>query len=961
MESAHDGNSIVRHGDAKKPCRGLFKVLTVILIAAVAALAAVASPVAAGGLFRDANSSAEAGRADDADVMRTRLVVPDLDLLHQWGDGGSGARLLLNLFDDAAFWAVLDRVESNPSGSQSWIGRLDGVLYGSVILVVKDGVLMGNISSGDGLYRVSYVGEGVHAIQEMDSAAFPPELEPVTPSDLAAAVAPAPQATADDGSIIDVLVVYTDDARAVVGGTTAMEALIDVAIAETNGSYANSLINQRLNLVGTAELAYNESSFDWYTTLSRLRSDGDGYLDQVHVLRDQTCADEVVLLVRDEDYTACGMAYQMASVSSSFASYAFALVRYSCATGYYSFGHELGHNMGARHDWYVDSATSPYSYCHGFVNATDRWRTIMAYDEECTDGGFNCTRLQYWSNPYLSIAGDPMGVPGGTSTSCYAGVPEPDCDADNHRSLNNTAVTVANFRDSAACGAPATYTISGTVRDGTSEGVGGVTVDFDGARPAVTTASNGSYTQSGFANGDYAVGFSQSETFFSPVLDTVTVSDQDAVHDALATSPLSVPAPMTETFESGALGDQWAVETDYDGRVRVEYAYPHDGEYALLLDSASDPGYASHASAILALDLVEVTDADLSFWWRRLGEESESQDGVYVSDDWGATWHSVLSFADYTADEYRQEEIDLVSAADGGGMVLNDHFLVKFQFYGSDSIPTAGYAIDDVQVTTTPTYSIHGTVRNGSGDGVAGVIVDFDGARPAVTTATNGSYTQSGFANGGYTIGLSRSKTFFSPVLHTVTISDQDAVHDALGISPLSASTPMTETFESGLLGDDWAEETDYEGRVRVEKAYPHGGEYALLLDSANDPGYSSHAAAVLALDLVAVTEADLTFWWLRVGEQDDSEDGVYVSDDWGATWHSVLSFSDYAADDYQEAEIDLVWEAALAGLTLNDHFLVKFQFYGSDPVTTAGYAIDDVLVTSSSLHVYLPLVLMTD
>ena len=40
-----------------------------------------------------------------------------------------------------------------------------------------------------------------------------------------------------------------------------------------------------------------------------------------------------------------------------------------------------------------------------------------------------------------------MGVPGGTSTSCPAGNTDSfTCDADDRRALNNTALTVANFR-----------------------------------------------------------------------------------------------------------------------------------------------------------------------------------------------------------------------------------------------------------------------------------------------------------------------------------------------------------------------------------------------------------------------------------------------------------------------------------------------------------------------------------
>jgi len=156
----------------------------------------------------------------------------------------------------------------------------------------------------------------------------------------------------------------------------------------------------------------------------------------------------------------------MTSVSTSFAVWSFAVVSRSCATGYYSFAHELGHNMGARHDWYVDDTENkPYSYNHGFVNQAEGWRTIMAYNTECAVAGSNCTRLPYWSNPEVEYGGVPMGVAEGTSTDCIEGEPEPDCDADNRKTLNETAYTVADFRQFVT----PSYTLS-IIKDGTGSG-----------------------------------------------------------------------------------------------------------------------------------------------------------------------------------------------------------------------------------------------------------------------------------------------------------------------------------------------------------------------------------------------------------------------------------------------------------------------------------------------------------
>ena len=64
----------------------------------------------------------------------------------------------------------------------------------------------------------------------------------------------------------------------------------------------------------------------------------------------------------------------------------------------------------------------------------------------CTEN--RCARLLSFSNPDLTHLGEPMGVPGGTSTACPTGnVLNMSCDADERRALNDTAFVVANFRE----------------------------------------------------------------------------------------------------------------------------------------------------------------------------------------------------------------------------------------------------------------------------------------------------------------------------------------------------------------------------------------------------------------------------------------------------------------------------------------------------------------------------------
>jgi hypothetical protein len=407
------------------------------------------------GIFRDALYSEAAPflgtTADQHDgrVLRSRLVRVDFSRIFadlEAGEISTGketgwtVRLLhINLFHDVFFDARFDRLLNNRSGSTTWFGKSTEESPGSVIFTVKDNVMIGSVTLGKENYVIRYIGGEFHEIQQIDHSKYGECKDAVSSGSL-------PELTfggnrlsmvaEDDGSIIDVMVVYTGAARSAAGGTTAIQNLIDQAVSESNTGYGNSFVDPRLNLVHTAEVNYSETGFSWGQTLNRLVGTSEGYMDNVHTLRNTYKADVVIMIVNNTAY--CGLANMIMANASG----AFCLVSRICATGYYSFAHEIGHLQGARHDRYVDpTENSPFAYNHGYTYPEDRWRTIMAYNNACTAVGVSCTRVNYWSNPNVLYGGVPMGAFGGVGVG-----------ADNHRCLNNTAYIVANFRVSGGGG-----------------------------------------------------------------------------------------------------------------------------------------------------------------------------------------------------------------------------------------------------------------------------------------------------------------------------------------------------------------------------------------------------------------------------------------------------------------------------------------------------------------------------
>jgi hypothetical protein len=341
-------------------------------------------------------------------------------------------RLYLNLGLAPGMTAELDRLVDHGNGSVSWVGRIAGDPDSSVTFAASEESVAGTIRTVDRLIKLLPAGNGLHVLSEVPPEDPYPEMDPIPVADGDLTALP-PEgdalAAADDGSSVDVLVVYTPASMARYG-TDGIRSLINLAIAETNQAYLNSGVATRLRLAGTALVNYTESG-SMQTDLSRVTSPTDGYMDEVHALREQFAADTVTLIEESSDY--CGIAWLMTSLSAAFERNAFSVVYSSCATGYYSFGHELGHNMGSSHD-HANATSALYEYSYGWQDPDTPFRTIMAYN--CTTG---CSRVQYFSNPDVSYAGAPTGL------ADYA---------DNARSLNEAAYTVANWRDSTPLLAP---------------------------------------------------------------------------------------------------------------------------------------------------------------------------------------------------------------------------------------------------------------------------------------------------------------------------------------------------------------------------------------------------------------------------------------------------------------------------------------------------------------------------
>lgn len=174
--------------------------------------------------------------------------------------------------------------------------------------------------------------------------------------------------------------------------------------------------------------------------------------------------------------------------------------------------------------------------------------------------------------------------------------------------------------------------------------------------------------------------------------------------------------PFHEDFEAQSLADHWEASTIGGGRVNLSTSLPYAGLAAVELREVS--GYlTSSAELILQIDLSGRDDVLLDFWWYEIGDDFYLGDGVHLSDDYGESWVSVLSFAGGVS-SYQNEIIDIDAAATANGLGLNDHFQIKFEFFDNNYITVyEGYVLDEVTVRTEalPMLTVD---RSGTGDGV---------------------------------------------------------------------------------------------------------------------------------------------------------------------------------------------------------------------------------------------------
>lgn len=392
------------------------------------------------------------------EVIRARWTQVDFGVVAQMArsgprqDGDEQPDFAFNLFPDVSYPAYIQGVEEMLNGAVGIYGRVSDGAVSEFVLVVNSGLMHAYLQDDVDTYEVRYQNGG-HLIVEVDSSRYPDSLPPVpapqTEMGAGAAIQADPLPQADTADYIDVLGVYTPAARDAVPyatiGETDVELRIQASILSANLGYENSGVTQRLRLVGMEEVDYTEiisgqtDASMWSFALYRLafgyyNAGGDSpsanYLSDARYFRDAYGAD-LVFMLTDLPYSFCGMGFLGGDPGDEAVGYSIEHWYCSGSTSY-TVQHELGHNMGACHDWantddYIkNNFCFDINYSFGYQQPAGPFYSVMAY---ACDG---CYRINVWSTPNVLVNGLNIGT----------------VNDDNVRTLNTTDINVANYRQS---------------------------------------------------------------------------------------------------------------------------------------------------------------------------------------------------------------------------------------------------------------------------------------------------------------------------------------------------------------------------------------------------------------------------------------------------------------------------------------------------------------------------------
>jgi len=405
-----------------------------------------------------------------------------------------------------------------------------------------------------------------------------------------------------------------------------------------------------------------------------------------------------------------------------------------------------------------------------------------------------------------------------------------------------------------------------------------------------------------FGDGGSSTAQNPSHTYTSAGTYTVslTASNAQGSDDEIKTNYITVNEPgsgyaglpYTTGFESGSLDQYWTTASTGNGRVLITTANgPHSGSYHMTMDNATSGSYSQN-EAWLHLNLSGAGNVDLDFWWKDFADETHAQDGVYFSDNGGASFTKVLDLpgASYANNTWNNFTLDVDALAGSAGLGLTSTFVIKFQQYDNYPIATDGFAFDDISVTQQSAVPPVAAFSGSPTSGTAPLDVQF--TDESTNAPTSWSWN---FGDGGNSTAQNPSHTYTTAGTYTVSLtvsnaagSDGETKTDYITVTEPGGGGWTTITYDDFESG--WGSYTD----GGSDCARYTGGTYAwqgnAAIDIQDNSGVSSSFYHTSGYNVTGYTTLEVEFYFVAISMETNEDFWVQYYN--GSSWQTVASFA---------------------------------------------------------------------
>ncbi len=519
----------------------------------------------------------------------------------------------------------------------------------------------------------------------------------------------------------------------------------------------------------------------------------------------------------------------------------------------------------------------------------------------------------------------------------------------------------------------------------------------------------------------------------------------------LPSAPKIAGFPFSDGFEGEALGANWSSSVTGEGVVKINTDYPHSGSKHVFVGQEATGD--ARADLILAIDLSGKTDVVLDFWWRASGAARNTEDGVYISDNEGASWTRVYDLYGRSP-SYSRAYINISAATAANSLALNNKFQIRIRYEAGNLAtntgdPFDGLVIDDLKldvrsssqatsllqedfeigifsqgfypqstgVGTTQInedYPSRGTKSLFVGQKAGGIgtadlilIVNLSGKTDVTMDFW---WRASGFArNGNDGVYISadegtnwtkvydlfgQSPNYGHAYINIASAASANALalnskfqirirydsgslatnggdpEDGLVIDDLRMNTrstnqatfPLQDDFESGIFVQGLYPQNIGAGATQINSDYAFSGNKSVFLGQ-KAGGNNAIADLVLVADLANQKTVYLDFWWRASGFARNASDGIYISDNEGATWTKIIDLFS-GVENFNHVVVDLAKASSANGRALNSKFQIRFRYKSGNFATGFGNPNDGIIVDNIRLgannpekSIYLPFV----